>query len=223
MTAERDRDALDPDRALALVYVPARRRGAVSALWQLDAKLGSVLRAGGDRMIARIKLAWWRDSLAALDAESPPDEPILASIAQHVLPLNVSGAELAELEMGWSLLLDHDLESDRLAAYASERGGRLFALTARLLSGGVPADVEAAGEAWALTNLARNISSPREAEAALEVARVRVVRQPIRWEPPMRPLGMLAVVAVRDATRGLEPYGAPGRVLRMLRHRLTGR
>ena len=41
---------------------------------------------------------------------------------------------------------------------------------------------------------------------------------------PLRPLGMLAVLARRDAGRGLplERPGSPARVLRAVRHRLTG-
>ena len=39
---------LDPDRMLALAYVPAARREAIAALWRLDAALGAVLATGTD-------------------------------------------------------------------------------------------------------------------------------------------------------------------------------
>ena len=52
---------LDPDRILALSYVPARRRAAVEALWRLDAALGAALGGGSEPRIARITLAWWRE------------------------------------------------------------------------------------------------------------------------------------------------------------------
>jgi hypothetical protein len=60
-------------------------------------------------------------------------------------------------------------------------------------------------------------------EAALAAARQR--RLPKRWSRALRPLGMLSVLADRDRSRAsneLEPPGAPPRVARMLRHRLTG-
>jgi hypothetical protein len=40
---------LDPDRTLALAYVPAARRPAVEALWRLDAALASVLSTARSR------------------------------------------------------------------------------------------------------------------------------------------------------------------------------
>ena len=96
---------MDPERQLALAYVPAARRAAVEALWRLDVALGSVLATGSDPMISRIRLAWWRESLEKLDHARPPAEPLLEALAQHVLPAGVSGADLAAMEEGWEALL----------------------------------------------------------------------------------------------------------------------
>ena len=211
---------LDPDRRLALSYVPAARRAALDALWRLDAALGAVLAGGKDRMIARIRLAWWRESLERLDAEPAPAEPVLRSVAEHLLPA-ISGAELARMETGWSVLLGDDpLTGEELDIYAAKRGGSLFGFSARLLGGA--SDVEPAGEAWALADLARRSGQP-DAGSALAAAAARSL--PGRWPPPLRPLGMLAMLARRDIARGLdalEPPGSPARMLLMLRHRLTG-
>jgi phytoene synthase len=216
---------LDRDRFLALSYVPAKLRPAVEALWCLDAALGAVLTSGREPLISQIKLAWWRDSLEALDTRPAPAEPALQAAAAHVLPLGVSGARLSAMPEGWTLLLTPDpLSRDELAAYAGRRGGTLFAATADLLGGGGGEHIEAAGEAWALIDLARHSGSEADAEAALIAARGRP--SPPRWPARLRPLGMLAVLAQRDAeparTRW-EEQGAPGRMLRMLAHRITGR
>lgn len=212
---------LDPDRTLALSYVPAARRDAVRALWQLDVALGNVLAGGREPLISQIKLAWWREALDKLDRESAPSEPVLRALAEHVLPVGISGAELAAMEEGWTLLLSPDpLGQGDLDRYASARGGALFRLTARLL-GGDPPD-PAAGEAWALADLARHSSSPADVEAALAAARKRTAP---RWPSRLRPLGMLDALARRDCEPGRsrwEPQGSPGRMLRMVRHRLTG-
>ncbi len=77
---------LDPDRILALSYVPAKRRAAVGALWRLDSALGAALAGGREPMIARIKLAWWREALERLDREPAPAEPVLQEVAAHLLP-----------------------------------------------------------------------------------------------------------------------------------------
>ena len=215
---------LDPDRILALSYIPARVRPAVEALLQLDAALGAVLTGGRDPLLSQIKLAWWRDALEQLDAGGrPPAEPVLEAIAAHVLPLGVSGTELSGMELGWTLLLTPDpLTPDELDRFAKARGGLLFRFSARLL-GAESADVDAGGEAWALIDLARHSGSEVDAEAAMAAA---AARRWSTWPSPLRPLGMLAMLAARDAARGTsgwEIQGSPARMLRMLRVRLLGR
>ena len=217
---------LDRDRILALSYVSGARRPALEALWRLDAALAAVLTTGRDPLISQIKLAWWRDALEQLDAGGrAPAEPALEGVAAHLLPLGITGAELAGMEAGWTLLLTPDpLTPDELDRFAAARGGLLFRASARVLGGTHrDADVAAGGEAWALIDLARHSGSEADADAAAAAAATR------RWSPwpsALRPLGMLAVLAHRDAEperpRWEEP-GAPGRMLRMLRHRFTGR
>jgi phytoene synthase len=216
--------ALDPDRILALSYVPGNRRAAISALWRLDAALGAVLARGTEPALSQIKLVWWRDSLGRLDSAPAPAEPTLEAVARHILPEGIRGSELAALEQGWSVLLGIDaLTGEELQAYASARGAALFGLTARLLGTPATENQLRAGEAWALTDLARHSGNP-DAQAALTAARDRLY--PSRWPSALRPLGMLAVLAERDAATdagAFEPQGSPGRMLRLLRHRLTGR
>jgi len=216
---------LDADRTLALTYVPAARRPALEALWRLDVAMGAVLAGGREPLISQIKLAWWRDSLEKLDGEKAPAEPVLEAVAELVLPSGVSGGELAAMEEGWTVLLSQEpLGSSELDRYAAARGALLFRFSARILGGESSPQTERAGEGWALIDLARH-SNAEDAEAALLAAQRRL-QEGVRWPTRFRPLGMLAALARRDAERGLaqlEPQGAPARMLRMLRHRLTGR
>ena len=174
--------------------------------------------AGTDAHVSRIRLAWWREALERLDRAPPPAEPVLQGLAAHVLP-TVTGAELAEMEAGWvELLAEGALDREALARYAAARGGWLFLYSARLL--GLEAEVETAGKRWALADLARH--SARDAAAALALA---AGPAPPKWPKPLRPLGMLDALARRDVARSaasFERQGSPGRMLRMLRHRLTG-
>jgi phytoene synthase len=215
---------LDPDRTLALAYVPTARRPAVEALWRLDAALASVLSTGKEPLISQIRLAWWREALEKLDREAAPSEPVLRALAAHVVPAGIGGAELSAMEAGWAMLLSAEpLSEADLALYASARGGLLFRYTARLLGEPSPGPgVEAGGGAWALIDLARHSTDAADSEAAAQAARAV---QPVRWPARLRPLGMLAALAGRDAEPERphwEPQGAPVRMLRMLRHRLTG-
>lgn len=212
---------LDADRRLALAYVPAPRRPAIEALWRLDATLGAALARGTERRITQIRLAWWREALERLDEGPPPAEPLLQSLAGHVLP-EVSGVELAAMEEGWSILLEGAPDTEALEQHAVLRGRLLFRYTARLLGGN--GEAERAGESWALVDLARRSADPGEAQAALAAA--RSLEDSGNWARRLRPLGMLSVLTRRDLERGagdFERRGSPARMLRMLRHRLTGR
>ena len=214
---------LDPDRALALAYVPAQRRPAVEALWRLDAALGAVLAGGREPLISRIKLVWWRDSLAQLDHARTPAEPTIQAVAAHVLPA-VNGADLSAMEESWAVLTGEDALSEEALGLYAQRGSLLFRHAATLLGGAIGPEIEKAGEIWALADLARHSGEP-DASAAIEAARKRLADlEAWRWPPTLRPLGMLAVLGARDARRGLPPerQGSPARMLRMLRHRLTG-
>jgi 15-cis-phytoene synthase len=209
---------LDPDRRLALAYAPARVRPALEALWRLDVTFAAILAAGREPMVSRLRLAWWREALEALDAGDPPAEPLLQALAAHVLPFGVSGAALARMEEAWEILLsDQPLTADEQARYAALRGGLLFAQSAQLL--GVPDfPVAPAGQSWALVDLARHSSGRDE-------VRIPRAESQARWPRALRPLGMLAVLAGRDADRLGKPWETPGnpaRMLRMIRHRLTG-
>lgn len=214
---------MNPDIAFALGSAPVLVQPALYALWQLDDALGRVLANGREAMIARIRLAWWREALERLDREPPPKEPVLEAVAAHLLPAGLTGAELAEMEPGWAVLPgDQPITPDELESYAHARGGSIFRLSAKLL--GAELAAEAAGEAWALVDLARHSTERADIDAALTAARTRTL--PTSWPKPLRPLGMIASLAARDLERGPERWeqpGSPPRIARMLRHRLLGR
>lgn len=213
---------LDPDRTLALAYVPGPHRPAIEALWRLDAALGAVLSSARDPGLRQIKLAWWREALERLDTAPAPAEPLLRALEAHVLSRGVTGAELSGLEEGWRMLLAERLDAAMLDAYAARRGGLLFHLSVRILgAGALPSEL---GEGWALTDLARNISDPAERDAALAAAGDKLRGMP-RAPRPTRPLTMLARLAGEDARHGppFDAQGSPRRMLAMIAHRLTGR
>ncbi len=208
---------LDPDRQLALAYVPAAIRPAVEALWRLDASFASVLATGTQPLVSQLRLAWWREALEQLDSAPAPAEPVLQALSAHVLP-RVSGAELAAMEEGWLVLLsDEALTEDALARYADLRGGLLFDYGARLL-GDSAFPVRRAGQLWALADLARH-------SRRVDEVKMPSPESQVKWPRKLRPLGMLAMVARRDLERlgrKTEKPGSPARVLRMIRHRLSG-
>jgi phytoene synthase len=208
---------LDPDRRLALAYVSAKARPALDALWRLDLTFASVLATGTQPVISQMRLAWWREALERLDQAPPPAEPVLEALAAKVLPI-VSGTELAAMEEGWLMLVSEEaLSEDELARYAALRGGLLFTYAARLLGdSGFP--VAPAGETWALADLARHSRRVEDIKSPPPMPK-------LKWPRNLRPLGMLAMLAKRDLERlgqEQEKQGNPGRILRMIRHRIGG-
>jgi phytoene synthase len=213
------------ERALALGYTPVRWRPALDALFLLDRRLGDIVRSTREPIVGQMRLTWWHDALGRLDAGAPaPAEPVLTALADAVLPHGVDGGELAVMIDGWEALLDGSpTDAATLTDHARARGATLFTLAGRLVgAGGEP--LAAAGEGWALADLAANLSDPAATALARLLAAARldaIVRT--RWSRPVRGLGALALLAQMDVAAEPRAPGHPARIGRLLVHRLTGR
>ena len=213
------------ERALALGYTPARWRPALDALFLLDRRLGDIVRSTREPMVGQMRLTWWHDALSRLEAGAPaPAEPALTALADAVLPGGVGGGELAAMIDGWEALLDGTVtDAAVLAGHARARGATLFVLAGRLAgAGGEP--LAAAGEGWALADLAANLSDPVAAASARSLAAGRLAEiGAMRWSRATRGLGALALLARMDVAAEPRAPGHPARIGRLLVHRLTGR
>ena len=188
--------------------------------------MGDVLRTTSDPMLAQIRLAWWREQLEGLDqGTAAPPEPRLRAVERELLPRGIRGRELASFETAWLRLLDDFPWDAGVAEAIWFRGRLLFALGAQLLAR-TGDDVEDAGGLWALVDAARHCSDAASRETLIGQARTFARGLGgARFPAALRPLSMLAVLAMRDCRRGepFEPEGTAGRAAAMLRHRLTGR
>jgi phytoene synthase len=198
------------DRDLVRLHWPRELRPAFDALFGIDDAMAHVVASASQPAMGAIKLAWWRESLAKLDHAPPPAEPRLKAVASELLPREIRGSELAELEAGWATLLD-ERPSDALI---ERRGATLFRLGAHLL-GQAPEGIEAAGALFAVADVGRRgLHAPRGTPFTPAAA----------FPAKVRPLTSLAALALRDLSGGSnEPEATPGRSWTVLRHRLTGR
>jgi phytoene synthase len=216
----------DPERALTLAYAPQAARPGLSVLWQLDERFAGVVRTTREPQLGMIRLSWWREALERLDSEPAPDEPLLQAVAVELVARGVPGLKLGNIADGWAALLrPMPLDEGALATHAAERGGGLFRTAGMILGDGAP-QLTAAGEGWALVDLACHVSDAATASRALDLARERLA--PIvdwRWPTRLRAVGALARLAMVDAAAdaGDRRPGSPGRVARALLHRVTGR
>ena len=217
----------DPERALILTYAPPEGRGGLAALLALDDTLAQLLRTTREPALGQMRLAWWCEALAKLDTAPPPAEPVLSALANEVLPHGLRGEALVPIVHGWEVLVEeHRLDGDALIRFAEGRGS-LFAAAGRVLDAASGDPLAAAGQGWALADLARNLKSPDEA-AAVRALAVPLLDRALRtrWSRRARALGALAHRARLDLASPADvplPLGAPSRVGRLLWHRLTGR
>lgn len=200
---------------MALSYAPAYARGGLAALLALDDQLAGILRTTREPMVGQMRLTWWHGALTALDEAPPPAHPVLEALAAAVQP-SVTGAELAEMVDGWEALLDEPLDADAMERFAVARGAGLFAAAAAVLGGDHPR-LRAAGEGWALGDLARHLGDPARSREARRLAEERLAgAYTPRWPVRLRALGALALLS------GEGRPGSPARVARLLWHRVSG-
>lgn len=192
------------DRDLVRLHWPPPLRPAFDTLLALDDRLAETALGAREPALGAIKLAWWRDSLAALDRQPPPPEPLLRDIAATLLTAGLSGEALSDLAEGWMRLVEEGEDPD-------SRGRALFALLGRLLGTEVTG-----GGAFSRSDLARRTGERRWLEP-------RSARG--KAPPAARPVTMLDALGRRDSQRPWppEPEATPGRSWTLLRHRLTGR
>jgi phytoene synthase len=209
----------DPERGLILAYAPASGRAALAALLKLDDALAAVLRTTREPAIGQIRLAWWREALAKLDTAPPPAEPVLQAVAASGL----QGSALTPIVDGWEVLIEAErLEAAALRRFGEGRGA-LFAIAGAAMgaAGGDP--LGAAGQGWALADLARHLGPEDEAAEARAMAGPLLdVAAKAQWSRNGRALGAMTHLARRDLAH--ESETAPlSRISRLLWHRLTGR
>jgi 15-cis-phytoene synthase len=211
--ADHELGPIGADRELALIHMPAESREAFRALFALDSAMADVVARSSEPALGRIKLAWWREQLEALDQRPPTAEPRLRAVGDHLIPRNIAGAELAQLEAGWATLLDAQVDPDLVA----DNGTRLFRIGGRLLGSSDPMLGEG-GALHALASVARRGLPELFAPASKRFEKLRGHR----FDRRVRPLTMLARASSRDL-KGSEPEGGRARALAMLAHRWSGR
>lgn len=191
------------DRDLVRLHWPESRRPAFDTVLALDDRLADIALGAAQPALGAIKIAWWRDQLAALDTQPAPPEPLLMQVVAELLPLGISGGDLAGLAESWLALTEEQPDP-------TPRGKRLFGLLGKLLGTEVPG-----GEAFSRADLARRSGDPAWLEKSAPVTSPR----------PARPISLLDALGRRDAARFWppEPEATPGRSWTLIRHRLTGR
>lgn len=136
----------DPDRYVSAFFAPASKRQALIALYAFHHEVGRVALTVREPMAGHIRLAWWREQIAAVYTGGTLQAPVpraLAEVARgHALPRDLFDAYLDarafDLE---ELPFVDEAAMDR---HADAVEGGLLCLAARVLGAGDGADAAAA-------------------------------------------------------------------------------
>ncbi|HEX4846837.1 MAG TPA: hypothetical protein VFV30_01725 [Novosphingobium sp.] len=191
-------DELPIERRLAMAYAPAAARPLTLGLFALDTRLAGIVRQASEPLLGQIRLAWWREQLAADPASTPRGEPLLALLADW----GARRAALSSLVDGWEALLGGDmLLEEGLERFVHARGAAAALLAQALEQDGVSAEAEQAGRAWAAAELAVRLSDPAERAMALRMAGAADWGR-IKLPRALRPLAVLHGLARRKKGQG---------------------
>lgn len=197
----------DPDRRISLAYAVANVRPRLELAFVLDEVLADILRNVREPMIARIRLAWWREQLEVLARGGETSaEPLLQNITIHFAPCGVTS--LSHLPDAWELLLDNPLHITAVTLFAEGRG-RVLASVFHDPS------LTTALTFWALVDFAFHCS---DADLAEHVRAEALDRMPENLKPLPRPVRVLAGLARGDlAQPDARRPGSPARLWRAFR------
>ena len=187
-------DPQHPPARLALAYATAETRSLWAAYFALEARLAEAGARTSQPMMAQLRLAWWRDRLKTPARDWPKGEPVLAALACW----DAERAALTALVDGWEALL---VGEDGGSALAEARVSAMLAL-ARLSGIAAAPAIERAARDW---------------QAAAFAAAAKTLPR------PMRPLGVLRMLAVREAARQQGGTGPLRDAVALLRLAVTGR
>lgn len=199
MTAPQD--TLTTELELALAYTPADLRPQLRTALALDQRLSRIVAATTEPMLGQMRLAWWRDMLAAPVPDRPSGDAVLDQIAAHW-----DGREgaLSDMVDGWEILIVADtLGQDQLTEYARQRSAPFTVMVP-------PEDrtgrsrVEMAGMVWALADTASRITDDAERDAVLQCA-ASFDSPSGKLTKRVRGLAVLEALAVRALSRGGRP------------------
>jgi phytoene synthase len=178
----------DRDRYLTILFAPAERRAALTALYAFNFEVAKTREIVREPLLGRIRLQWWREAIDAIYRGLPPRQhevvgPLAAAIRAHDLTryhfdrlIDAREADLAD-EPPASLAV--------LETYAEDTASRLVRLALEILDARGAEAGEAGrrvGIAWALIGTIRalpvqarlrRLSLPADliAESGLDVAR----------------------------------------------------
>lgn len=128
----------DRDRFLAALFAPAHSRPALFSIYAFDIEIAHISGRVSEPLAGEVRLQWWRDIITGAAHEQAAGSPVAAAlietIGRHMLPEQIF-VDLIEAQRD-ALYRKPVGTIDELELWAAKTHGGVFALAARVLSGG---------------------------------------------------------------------------------------
>lgn len=194
-------ESLPTELELALAYTPSTSRNRLHTVFALDQRLGRISAATTEPILGQMRLAWWRDMLAAPVLDRPKGDAVLDALGEC---WEGDEAALTKLVDGWEVLVaSGSLGEGELKAVVVGRSAPVSALFGR----GDPeaqARVESAAASYVFADLACRLSDGNERNLAISLG--NDLSTPRGRLPKLaRGIGVLEALAMRALARGGKP------------------
>jgi 15-cis-phytoene synthase len=145
----------------SFMFLPPPRRAAITALYAFCREVDDVVDECPDPSLARVKLAWWRTELAALDGGAPT-HPVTRALAPCMQEFAITTARLGQIIDGMEMDLTQNryLDFAGLERYCFHVAGVVGLLAAGIFGATQADTLEYAtrlGLAFQLTNIIRDV------------------------------------------------------------------
>jgi phytoene synthase len=152
--------AADKDRYLATLFAPAEKRGPLFALYAFNLEIAGVRDRVREPMAGEIRLQWWRDVLNGERAGEAAANPVAVALLDTVARFSLPAQRLIDLieAHAFDLYGDPMPSFDALDGYLRHVAATVFDLAALICGGPAAYASERAGLAWGVTALLRSFA-----------------------------------------------------------------
>ena len=145
----------------SFLFLPPERRRAITALYAFCREVDDTVDECTDESIARIKLAWWRNEVAAMYAATPT-HPVMLALQPHLRVYNLQEQHLQAIIDGMEMDLNQSryLDYKAMQTYCWHVASVVGILSASIFGVTDPktlAYAEKLGLAFQLTNIIRDV------------------------------------------------------------------
>lgn len=216
-----DTFGLAPEQELAVNYTPQAYRARLATAFALDCRMAKLVAGTSEQLLGKMRLAWWREALAAPVGDRPGGDEVLDAIGLH---WNGDEDHLIRLVDGWEYMLTEGaLEADAIENFVAGRVAPLHILSGEAPSSQTANAINSATRAWALADMLAHLSDPEERQIVLTSAR-NLPENPERLQREYRGVAVLGALGRHALKLGGPPMmKGRGAALVALRAGLLGR